>query len=146
VLGATGDDADGEIVDLLFQVMGLMKHRFIAGLVSLELTPQQAHALRSLQPGRPLAMRDLAADLMCDASTVTGLVDRLEQRGLVERHPDASDRRVKALVLTAAGIDTRRQVVSLLMTSAPHRAALDPVQRAELRDLLRRMVAADHPA
>jgi DNA-binding MarR family transcriptional regulator len=48
-------------------------------------------------------MRDLAARLDYDASNLSTLVDRLERRGAVERRPDPADRRVKALVLTAAG-------------------------------------------
>jgi DNA-binding MarR family transcriptional regulator len=57
----------------------------------LGLTPSQALALRELQS--PLAMRELATRMACEASNVTFVVDRLEAGGLVERvaHPD--DRR-----------------------------------------------------
>ena len=48
-------------------------------------------------------MSRLADTLSCDASNVTGLVDRLESRGLVRRQPSAEDRRVKVLQLTPAG-------------------------------------------
>jgi DNA-binding MarR family transcriptional regulator len=134
------DPCDHEIVGLLFQVIGLMKHHVIASTADLGLTPQQAHALRCLDPGQPLPMRDLAGQLMCDASTVTGLVDRLEERALVERRPDPGDRRVKALVLTDAGIAARQRLIEVLTTGAPHRSSLDAAQRAQLRDLLRQIV------
>src|SRR5580658_10096911 len=100
---------DREIDDLLFGVMGLVKHNMVRATAALDLTPQLAHALRCLDPDQPLPMRDLAAELMCDASTVTGLVDRLEERRLVERRPAPEDRRIKALVLTEHGIDVRRR-------------------------------------
>src|SRR5882724_9247020 len=62
-----------------------------------ELSPVQCHVLHLIEPGRPLPMRRLAETLGCDASNVTGLVDRLEARGLVERRPSSEDRRVKEL-------------------------------------------------
>jgi DNA-binding MarR family transcriptional regulator len=48
-------------------------------------------------------MRQLAARLRCDASHVTGIVDGLERRGLVERWPAPDDRRVKHLMPTEEG-------------------------------------------
>lgn len=46
----------------------------------------------------------------CEASNLTGLVDRLEARGLVERQPHPDDRRVKCVGLTAAGEQLGRDV------------------------------------
>ena len=57
---------------------------------------------------RRLPMNELAALLACDNSNVTGLVDRLEARGLVTRQPSPEDRRVKHIVLTDAGRDAAR--------------------------------------
>src|SRR4051794_3397537 len=62
-----------------------------------ELSPVQCHVLHLIEPERPLPMSRLAATLSCDASNVTGLVDRLESRGLVRRQPSPGDRRVKVL-------------------------------------------------
>ncbi len=53
----------------------------------LELSPAQCHVLHLIEPGRPIPMGELAETLSCDASNVTGLVDRLESRGLVRRRP-----------------------------------------------------------
>ena len=63
----------------------------------------QAMALTSLEPGEPIPMSALAGLLMCDNSNVTGIVDRLEALGLVERQPAERDRRVKAVALTEQG-------------------------------------------
>src|SRR5258705_13165550 len=65
-----------------------------------DLSPVQCHVLHLIEPGRPLPMSRLAETLSCDASNDTGLVDRLESRGLVRRQPSASDRRVRGLELT----------------------------------------------
>src|SRR5262249_26307742 len=58
-----------------------------------ELSPAQCHLLHLLEPDRPIPMGQLAQGLSCDASNVTGLVDRLESRGLVRRRSSAEDRR-----------------------------------------------------
>src|SRR5947209_17383862 len=76
-----------------------------------ELSPAQCHVLHLIEPGRPLPMRRLADTLSCDASNVTGLVDRLESRGLVQRQSSARDRRVKVLQLTPTGTRLRAQVL-----------------------------------
>ena len=137
-----GEQLEREITDLLFAVLGLMRHHLGAAVSEVGLTPQQAHALRCLVPGDALPMRDLATELMCDASTVTGIVDRLEERGLVRRQPDPADRRVKALVVTDAGVAARNHLWERVLAGAPHVAGLSPDQRVLLRDLLRTIVTA----
>ena len=76
-----------------------------------DLSPIQCHVLHLIEPGRPLPMSRLADTLSCDASNVTGLVDRLESQGLVQRQPSPHDRRVKVLHLTAAGSRLRAQLL-----------------------------------
>src|SRR5215468_1606415 len=78
---------------------------------AFDLSPVQCHVLHLIEPDRPLPMGRLAKTLSCDASNVTGLVDRLEARGLVERRPSAGDRRVKVLQLTPAGSRLRAQLL-----------------------------------
>ena len=76
------------------------------------LSPAQCHVLHLIEPGQPVAMSRLAQVLKCDASNVTGLIDRLEARGLVERRPSSSgDRRVKVLALTSTGSRLRNQLL-----------------------------------
>src|ERR1051325_11625901 len=55
------------------------------------LSPIQCHVLHLIEPGQPVPMRRLAEVLACDASNVTGLVDRLESRGLVQRRASEED-------------------------------------------------------
>ena len=85
---------------------------------TLELSPAQCHVLHVIEPGRPVPMTQLAATLSCDASNVTGLVDRLESRGLVRRVPGSADRRVKVLDLTPTGARLRAQLIER-MTAPP---------------------------
>jgi DNA-binding MarR family transcriptional regulator len=131
---------DEEVLDLMFQVLGLLKHHFQTAIADMGLSPQQAHALRALDPTRPVPMRELAAGIMCDASTVTGIVDRLEDRGLVERRPDPTDRRVKGLVVTSSGIEVRNRIWQQVLGSAPLLAILSLDERTQLRDQLKRVL------
>jgi DNA-binding MarR family transcriptional regulator len=86
-------------------------------------------------------MSALADALYCHASNVTGIVDRLESRGLVERRPDEEDRRVKTLSLTPAGADIRGLVVELMSEPPAAIARLSPQDQLALRDILRRALA-----
>jgi DNA-binding MarR family transcriptional regulator len=61
---------------------------------------------------------ELAETLSCHASNVTGLVDRLESRGLLRRRPAPADRRVKVLVLTPTGLRLRALLLDR-MTAPP---------------------------
>src|SRR6476619_7235233 len=70
---------------LLFRLFVSQRGRVPQVASEFELSPMQAHVLRLLEPEEPLPMRTLARKLCCDASNVTGIVDRLEELGLVRR-------------------------------------------------------------
>jgi DNA-binding MarR family transcriptional regulator len=93
-------------------------------------------------------MGRLACALGCDASNVTGIVDRLEKRGLIERRPSERDRRVKVLVVTPEGARVRRRLLLRLGEPPQSIAALSPSDRRRLALLLRRALsrAAAAPA
>ena len=91
-------------------------------LAELELTEALGDVLWQLGAvGEAVPMRDLADRLQCDPSNVTFLADRLEERGLIERRPDLSDRRVKLLALTTAGLAVRTRIVQAAATRSPWR-------------------------
>jgi MarR family transcriptional regulator, organic hydroperoxide resistance regulator len=136
-----GPAAAREIWALLVELsMSHMRERFIGTVTELELSPPQAHALKVLRPGHPIAMRELADGLHCDPSNITGIVDRLEARGLVERGAAAGDRRVKTLLLTARGVALRARLLDRLSEPPPAIAALTADEQRQLLDLLRRVV------
>jgi DNA-binding MarR family transcriptional regulator len=96
-------DPTTEVVEHLFLVVEHLREGFERAAADAELSAGQAKALRHLAVAGPVPMRDLASRMRCDASNITGIVDRLEARGLVERRVAAGDRRVKSLVVTAEG-------------------------------------------
>src|SRR5258707_6094659 len=97
-----------EIVRLLMDVSGTLSSHYDAKLAELHLTLPQAMLLKQL--GDALPMNEAAGKLHCDPSNVTGIVDRLEARGLIERQHLTTDRRVKQLALTPAGRPLRRAI------------------------------------
>jgi DNA-binding MarR family transcriptional regulator len=106
----------------------------------LSLSPAQCHLLHLIEPDRPLPMKRLAQALACDASNVTGLVDRLESRGLVRRQPSAEDRRVKVLVLTSSGTRVRSVLIERLTSAPPALDRLSPAERRALVRILARLL------
>lgn len=128
----------GEAWSLMHQLLMSQRTRILTIAAEFELTPGQLFALKSLDPGSPVPMRELATALSCDNSNVTGIVDRLEDRGLVERRPAPSDRRVKMLVVTPAGADVRDRVRERMEQPPESLAALSPAEQRLLRDLMRK--------
>ncbi|MCU1457999.1 MAG: MarR family transcriptional regulator [Actinomycetia bacterium] len=131
-----------EVWACLEQVIDVWRDDFLALGRDLHLTPGEMKALSSLDPDVQKSMRELAGAWVCDASNVTWIVDRLEARGLVERHVLAADRRVKTVVLTPEGDRIRMLVVDQLRTPP---AALQHLTQPELeamRALVQRVAAA----
>jgi DNA-binding MarR family transcriptional regulator len=105
-----------------------------------ELSPVQCHVLHLIEPERPLPMRRLAETLGCDASNVTGLVDRLEARGLVQRRPSSEDRRVKELQLTPAGSRLRTELLRKITGQSCRLSRLSVTQQRSLVRILEVLV------
>ncbi len=105
------------------------------------LTPAHFRALSILDPDEPRPMRAMASTLCCDASMATWLVDRLEERGLVERRTPPSDRRVKTVVLTPLGIKTRDRLRQSFYDPPDALLGLDVASLESLRDELRKLPA-----
>ncbi len=132
----------GARTDLMTAVMTL--HRETAALYAeiarrFELTSQQTQVLCLLDRHHP-SFGELATLLGCDKTNVTGVVDRLQRRGLLAREPDAQDRRITRIVLTPAGAELRGEVRKALSAAIAERfpalVAADPNRFAPLADLL----------
>jgi len=105
-------------------------------LARLRLTPNDVRALTELDGSSGRTMRSLAEEWGCDASNATWIVDRLEKRGLVERRAKPGDRRVKLVVLSAAGVKARKQLLDGLFEPPPEVLALPRATLEVLRDSL----------
>ena len=135
----TGDDACRAWQLLVRFFFAQREHLAIADR-ELELSPTQCHVLHLLEPGEPLPMGRLAQTLACHASNVTGLVDRLEARGLVERRLSPEDRRVKVLQLTSQGSRLRGQMLRRMTSGARPLSRLSRHQQRTLVEILEVLV------
>jgi DNA-binding MarR family transcriptional regulator len=126
-------DEARELSRRLFQVVERAQRDFGAIAAELDLTPQQARTLLFLE--EPAPMSAVATHLQCDASNVTGLADRLERAGAIERVP-GPDRRVKLLSLTDSGRQLRARLARRVAARSTVTAKLDRRQRAQLAALL----------
>src|SRR5437867_3587604 len=130
---AAARSVEAEIGDLLIRLLATAKDHFMSGLAEMDLTSPQGFALHHLD--EPLPMRQLAQEMGYDASHITGIINKLEARGLVERRPDPHDRRIKLLVTTDKGRDVRQRIQDQVFDRQPILERLTPAQRRDLRDL-----------
>src|SRR3954447_15204180 len=121
-----------EAWDLITEIFATNRGRFIAVLGEFDLWPPQWFALQALD--EPTPMGKLAGMLHCDSSNITGITDRLEQRGLVQRRAAEHDRRVKLLVLTPAGRRLRDRISARLAVPPDAIAGLSAADKRALRD------------
>ncbi|WP_394160122.1 MarR family winged helix-turn-helix transcriptional regulator [Galactobacter valiniphilus] len=106
-------------------------------LATLNLKVRQYSALALACSQEPPTQRELSEDLALDPSQIVAMVDALEERGLVQRHPDPRDRRSKIVIATAAGRELCTQARALVeQASASSLAALTEREAAELHRLL----------
>jgi DNA-binding MarR family transcriptional regulator len=101
-----------------------------------DLRPAAFGALRMLD--QPRAMGEIATYLHCDNSNVTGIVDGLEERGLVERQPAPHDRRVKLIALTAEGRSLRTRLMKAVEVPPEWMQGLSAEDQRSLREILTR--------
>jgi DNA-binding MarR family transcriptional regulator len=137
------DDAFQAGQEALFLSLTLadrLRARYSTIAESLDLTTAQAKALTVLQADRPLPMRALAKLIHQDPSNLTGVVDRLEERGLIERRGSTDDRRVKGLLITPAGLALADTFRTQLGADLGPLAGIAPERIVTLRDILRDVI------
>ena len=127
-----------EAWELLFDLLMRQRTRLPQVAAEFELSEPQCHVLRLVEPGAGAPMRTVVERLGCDASNVTGIVDRLEARGLVERTACAHDRRVRMLRLTPRGAQMRARIVARMNEPPEPIADLPADDLAALCAILRR--------
>ena len=89
---------------LIHEVARLMRRRFEDEASVHGFTLPQWRALAEIYRSEAIAQVSLAAALDVDQMTVSGIVSRLEKRGLIDRYPDPNDSRAKLAKLTPAGL------------------------------------------
>jgi DNA-binding MarR family transcriptional regulator len=124
---------------LFFDFFLLTRPERDCALEQLHLTPNDARALGMLDPANGRTMSWLAGRWGCDASNATFVIDRLEQRGLVERQTLPDDRRVKIVVLTPEGVRVRTALIEAIYRPPPALVELPRASLEALRDAAARL-------
>jgi DNA-binding MarR family transcriptional regulator len=113
-------------------ILGELRHR-----LADDCTMARFDLLANLERADGQTLVALSRRMLVTAGNLTGLVDRAERDGMVERRHDPRDRRVFRVFLTAKG---RQLVTALLPEHATHVSdllrGLQPIERRELRRLL----------
>lgn len=100
----------GSVIAALEATVHVVLDRLGAELADLGLSQGEVNALAHLEPGVPVTVARLQGATGQRASTMTGVLDRLERRGLVERALNPEDRRSFTVALTEAGVAVGRRV------------------------------------
>ncbi len=130
--------------NLLWQLLEV-SFRAKKGLIRVaeehDLTFVQVYMLCSITPDKPLSMNEIANILNCDASNVTGIIDRLFSREYVVRLEKPGDRRVKMVSLTPKGEKLRQQIVKRIVSyRSDSLERLSAGQKEQLSHLLRQIL------
>ncbi len=133
---------DFDIVDALAELSFFVQGALAKHAATLDLSMIQTRLLGVLRDREP-TMQELARILELDKSSVTGLVDRAERRGLVQRTPSTDDRRAIRVALTASGRRHIRDVGAAFQRDiAAATAPLSPADKKKLSSLARRVIDA----
>lgn len=118
---------------------------FLQETESTGITPVQFAALQMVANSPGLDQRTLARSIGFDTSTLAGVIDRLESRGLVLRNASPDDRRVRRLTLTDAGRAVLDEVrPGMLRAQERMLAPLPPSERTQFMRMLRTLVQANN--
>jgi DNA-binding MarR family transcriptional regulator len=124
----------------LLGIIGRLKTSLAALSEKYDLTIMQVHALYAISQGDS-TMGKVATTLHCDASNVTGIVDRLVAAGLLTRAEGALDRRTKTLQLTSKGHGAIDDIYSKLPAQLGC-SRLSEAERATLHEIVGKLTAA----
>ena len=135
----------GPVSFLLAQVGAIAARQFANALEPLKFAPSDAGILRLLSRSPGMSQQELAKKLEMHASRLVGVIDALEQRGLVAREPNPEDRRLYALHLTDAGTEA---LAAIGVVARKHNeaicAGLNEMEREQLPAILEKIAAAQH--
>jgi DNA-binding MarR family transcriptional regulator len=105
------ETSQDRVREIIYQIRRLMQagELFTKELnKTYQVSAPQLHCLLALYEQGPLPPSQIARNIMVKSSTVTGIIDRLEQKGFVGRLRNSPDRRVITIQLTEAGKELAR--------------------------------------
>ena len=126
---------------LMRRIVGSLSHRIDLALTPSGLTSAQWLPLYKVHRCGSISVAELARDCDMDSGAMTRLLDRLEQKGLLQRTRSEQDRRVVKLALTNAGRESVRSIAPVLsQVQNEHLAGFSHEEWAQLMALLQRIL------
>jgi DNA-binding MarR family transcriptional regulator len=135
-----GGEVDQDIFDALAEFAGHLVRREELLAHQFGVPRSCIKAIRRLDTS--VTMKELAERLHCDPSFVTKIADALEQRRLARREPNATDRRIKNLVLTPQGVEMKERLEQAMLAQMPWSYTLDVTERDRLLAVIRTLNGA----
>ncbi|WP_165776769.1 MarR family winged helix-turn-helix transcriptional regulator [Bifidobacterium simiarum] len=133
---------DDELHFLLLRAFNHSNRRIDAAIRAIGLLPGQPKIIECLSERDGRTAKEICAECILDKSTMTGLLRRMEQRGLVRRRVSETDRRSYRVFLTESGRDYAARIAAI-MHDADETAmrGMDEKTRRRLREGLRHVIA-----
>lgn len=127
---------------LLGHVAHLARERMDARMSRYDMTPAQTHTLLYLcHRGEPVPQRDVVAHLRVKPSTANGILDRMEEKGLIRRTADPADQRQKRVEATEKGRELKDLAEDAFQDAEDMMLrGLKPEELDTLRELLCRII------
>ena len=136
---------DDRLVDALAQTAFWVTSALNRVAADNDMSITQLRMLGILR-GRSPRMTDLATHLGLEKSTLSGLIDRAERRGLVTRRPSDDDKRAIEIALTPQGDDAARRLESDVRSAIlPHTRRIDSTDQTHLTAILEKMLGPTAP-
>lgn len=136
----TASSRDRELLELLVHMSLRLRLRGIDLESSTGLFGRELDLVALLTASGPTSVKSLVIDLGLPRSTMTAIVDRLQDRGLVTRHPNPQDRRSIVLEATPAAFEALRRYHEGMMGLVDHiKHVLPEAERDEFTRLVRKM-------
>jgi MarR family transcriptional regulator, organic hydroperoxide resistance regulator len=132
--------SDNRFIQGIARIRKAMRCEFEARAAGLDITATQFQVLRRLWQGDGILTSTLTRDIASDGGTITGLLDRLEAKGLIRRERGTEDRRAVRVFLTPDGYKLELPLMEIV-TAINERAleGFSPAERARLMDDLERI-------
>jgi DNA-binding MarR family transcriptional regulator len=132
--------ADKVLYEQLIVLMMRAKRHMAIACTDYNMTPIQGIFLTLVKPGCECSMNEVAEIMGCDASNITGIVDRLESQDLIKRRACDKDRRIKMICLSKKGESCRQDILDELQKSeAIDMRNLNSEEVAELSRILAKL-------
>ncbi|NOI23628.1 MarR family winged helix-turn-helix transcriptional regulator [Vibrio mediterranei] len=106
-------DIDKQVCFALYSASNALTRAYRPILEQIDLTYLQYMTMLVLWKKAPMNVKDIGADLKLDSGTLTPLLKRLEQKGLVKRKRSETDERARMITVTEQGFALREKAMSV---------------------------------